>query len=138
MFCAIGFGVLGALTLRNPGDISRTASEIRATFSAANPGSQSGQGKVLAFTTNAKDRFTISATVVPRGFDPLWAGDPVEALAMIRDHAGEIHLAIVDATLPGYSAISDALRGAVPKNHIVVLHASKGPEPVAPMILEVL
>jgi CheY-like chemotaxis protein len=66
-----------------------------------------------------------------RGFSTLVAGDPDQALAVCRDHEGEIDVLITDLGLPGVSGgeLSRSAKGLRP--HMGVVYISGLPKDIA-------
>jgi hypothetical protein len=56
-------------------------------------------------------------------------------LAQIRAHAGTLRVAVVDAALPDYASIADALRDAIPASGIILLKYSYESQEIGPMLL---
>ena len=54
--------------------------------------------QALIVTTDPGSQLTAVATLSPRGFAPLLAGNKREVLSQIRTHPGTLRLAVVDAT----------------------------------------
>ncbi len=92
--------------------------------------------QALIVTADPGSRLTAVATLSPRGFAPLLAGNKREALSQIRNHPDTLRLAVVDATLPDYAVISRALKNILPVRRIVVLTASTRSQDIGPMLLD--
>jgi hypothetical protein len=90
----------------------------------------------LIVTTNRGDQLTLVATLAPRGFAPLLAGNWSEVLSQIRAHPGALRLAVVDATLPDYPLIARALNGILPADSIIVLKGGRHAQEIGPLLLD--
>lgn len=93
-------------------------------------------GEALIVTTDPGSQLTAVATLSPRGFTPLLAGNKREALLEIRNHPDTLRLAVVDASLPDYRVIARALKNVLPMRRIIVLTASTRSQDIGPMLLD--
>ena len=93
-------------------------------------------GQALIVTTDPGSQLTAVATLSPRGFAPLLAGNKREALSQIRNHPDTLRLAVVDAALPDYAVIARALKNVLPVRRIIVLTASTRSQDIGPMLLD--
>jgi DNA-binding response OmpR family regulator len=71
-----------------------------------------GRPTVLVVDDEEDLRDIMKRMLERRGFDTLVAGDPEQALATCRDHAGDIDVLVTDLGLPGASG-ADLSRAAV-------------------------
>ena len=71
-----------------------------------------GRPTVLVVDDEEDLRDIMQRMLERRGFDTLVAGDPEQALATCRDHAGDIDVLVTDLGLPGASG-ADLSRAAV-------------------------
>jgi DNA-binding response OmpR family regulator len=71
-----------------------------------------GRPTVLGVDDEEDLRDIMQRMLERRGFDTLVAGDPEQALATCRDHAGDIDVLVTDLGLPGASG-ADLSRAAV-------------------------
>ena len=92
--------------------------------------------QALIVTANARDQITAIATLEPRGFHPLLANTADEVRAQIQANPDTLSIAVVDAALPDYAEIAQALREVLPVGSVVVLKKSRRPQDLGPMLLE--
>ena len=93
-------------------------------------------GQALIVTADSRSLLTAVATLSPRGFSPLLAGNKREVLSQIRAHPETLKLAVIDASLPDYAVISRALKNVLPLRRIIVLTASTRSQDIGPMLLD--
>jgi len=92
--------------------------------------------RVLIVTANPNRQLEISATLSPRGLDPLLARDLAGAGSQLAAHSQAVRLAVVDGALPDAGAVVRRLKSALPADRIVVLLASCRHEDVGQLLLD--
>jgi CheY-like chemotaxis protein len=94
------------------------------------------EGQALIVTNDPGSQLTAVATLSPRGYAPLLAGNKREVLSHIRTHPSSLKLAVVDANLPDYAVIARALNNVLPLRRIIVLTGSTRSQDIGPMLLD--
>ena len=97
--------------------------------------SEPAAAQALIVTADPRNRLTAVATLSPRGFSPLLAGNKGEALSQIHAHPATLRLAVIDPAMPDFALIARALKNILPVSRIIVLNATRS-EDVGPMLLD--
>jgi hypothetical protein len=129
--CALLVGLIAAAT---GADLIRES--LHHIFAPAAAAPQEEPRKALVITANRRDELTAIATLGPRGYRPLLAGNESETLAQIRANPHAVQFAVVDESLPDFAPIARALREALPNAGIVVLGSTHRCEDLGALLLE--
>jgi hypothetical protein len=133
--CGMLFGFAAAISFGTAPAFGKVSDQLHRMFARSDK-SESATRQALIVTADSRDLLTVIATLSPRGFYPLLAGNKREVMSQIRDHKGTLRLAVVDDALPDYASIVHALNGALPIGSIIVLKGSHRPEDIGPMLLD--
>jgi CheY-like chemotaxis protein len=112
------------------------ANPLEPLFDRLGGSSESAAAQALIVTADPRNRLTAVATLSPRGFSPLLAGNKSEVLSQIRNHPHAVKLAVIDTALPDFALIARALKDILPASRIIVLNASTRSEEVGPILLD--
>jgi CheY-like chemotaxis protein len=86
-----------------------------------------GDETILIVEDDAAVRAVCARAIGSAGYTVLVAGDPAEALALARKHAGPVHLLVTDVVMPGMSGPELAVQFAVDRPGARVLFMSGYP-----------
>jgi hypothetical protein len=130
------FGFVALVTVRDVPALLNFKSKLDDLLEWRGKLSETHDRQALVITANSRDQLIVVATLSPRGFRPLLAGNARQVRAHIRANSGTLGLAVVDATLPDYPSISRALKEKLPTGSIIILSRSHRSEDVVPMLLD--
>jgi DNA-binding NtrC family response regulator len=77
--------------------------------------------KVLLVSVREADRFSVSATLEPRGYSVLLADSVKAGMAILAEHREKIALVVVDSALPQSKRLLQASRSRCPNAHVIAL-----------------
>jgi CheY-like chemotaxis protein len=78
--------------------------------------------KVLLVSARESDRFSVSATLEPRGYSVLLAGTVKAGMAIIGRQPDGIALVVIDTTLPQSKRLLQAAKRCCPGAHVIALN----------------
>jgi hypothetical protein len=133
--CGMLLGFVAAINFGGSPAFGGVSNQLHRMFSRSGK-AESEVRQALIVTADRRDQLTAVATLSPRGFYPLLAGNKREVMSQIRNHPGTLGLAVVDDTLPDYGSIAHVLNGALPAGSIIVLKGSDRSEGIGPIILD--
>jgi len=90
---------------------------------------------VLVATTNSDDQKTVAATVLPRGYNVLFADTTVIARKLLQSDATRIGLIVVNAESHDATGIASLARSLVPDARLIRLPPRHGSTEVATLLL---
>lgn len=132
-------GVVGAvlLALEVPGGgIARAADRIRSSISSRVSPAKPNADRVLIVTSDPMHELTAIATLSPRGYEPLLAGNLEGVKQQLAAHQARVRFAVIDAAVPGSPAIARSLAGLLPAGRIVMLRPGASRENIGQALLD--
>ena len=133
--CGVVLGLVCAAQFGGFVQESVAGDKIREFFAWHRQAPEAATRQALIVTTDSRDRLTAVATLSPRGYHPLLAGSRQEVETQMAAHPGAVGLVVLDATLPDFPAIQQALTQSLPVGRIVILNAPHRTQDVGPILL---
>jgi hypothetical protein len=92
-------------------------------------------GQVLVISADERRQNQAIATLTPRGFEPLLAGNLQEVQRQLAKRPASLRLVVLDAGLSDSESIAQALHACIPAEHILTIAESMRADAIGPLLL---
>src|SRR5437764_14533976 len=134
MVAAVLAGVFAAIRLPSAADWSAIFKAIERAWSRPAVAAAAAP-KVLLVSRLESDRFSVRATVEPRGYVPVFADSAEAGIAILARERAQIAVVVIDLALPHSKRLLKAVRAHCPHAHLLELHGPRQAGQVSALLI---